>query len=323
MKEGIRVELDSVYRTYRPLLLSLAYRMLGTVTEAEDLVQDVFITVQQQNLYQEESAVRSLKAYLCKMVTNRCLDQLKSARKQREVYTGPWLPEPLVQDYAITPGPASAAGQQAQDPLQILLLEDTLSYAFLVMLERLTPVERAVFILREAFDFNYHEIADFVNRTEPGCRKIYSRLKRKIQEERPAEPFSSSRAEQLVLQFLHAGATGDMEGLLALLAEDIVLYSDGGGKVLAALRPVHSSQRVLAFIQGLIAKGQGQSQGQDGSAGGVRLVRVNGQPGLVLTSAEEAYPTVVSLEFQDDRIQRIYLIRNPDKLQHLKLSAAE
>nr|WP_232381155.1 RNA polymerase sigma factor SigJ [Paenibacillus tianjinensis] len=281
--------------------------MLGSVTQAEDLVQDAFVTVQQLDR-DKISPVRNLKAYLCKVVTNRCLDYLKSSHKKREVYIGQWLPEPLVQDYAGVTGSASAAGG---DPIQTIVLEDTISYAFLVLLDRLTPVERAVFILREAFDYDYRDIADFVNKTELGCRKIYSRLKRKIQDDPAAELISSDQSEQLVLRFLHAAATGDMDGLFALLSEDIVLYSDGGGKVSAAVKPIISSQRVLAFIQGLLTKG--------GGAGGVRLVKVNGQLGFVLSNPSEPFPTVVSLAFRDGRVQQIYLIRNPDKLRHLNL----
>lgn len=302
------MELDSVYRTYRPLLLSIAYRMLGSVTHAEDLVQDAFVTVQQLDSDKEGGPVRNLKAYLCKVVTNRCLDYLKSSYKKREVYVGHWLPEPLVQDYAAVAGSSSTA---EGDPLQTIVLEDTISYAFLVLLDRLTPIERAVFILREAFDYDYRDIADFVDKTELGCRKIYSRLKRKIQDEPPAELNSSAKSEQLVLRFLHAAATGDMEGLFTMLSEDIVLYSDGGGKVRAAIKPITSSQRVLAFIQGLITKGEG--------AGSVRLVKVNGQLGFILSSPSESFPTVVSLAFRDDRVQQIFLMRNPDKLRHLNL----
>ncbi|RIX60339.1 RNA polymerase sigma-70 factor [Paenibacillus nanensis] len=303
------MELDSVYQTYRPLLLSIAYRMLGSVTHAEDLVQDAFLTVQQQERSKENPSVRNLKAYLCKIVTNRCLDYLKSARKKREVYVGPWLPEPLVQDYSAAVISGSNAGQ---DPIQTIELEDTISYAFLVMLERLTPIERAVFILREAFDYDYREIADFVNRTEIGCRKIYSRLKRKIQDdEKAAEPAANEHADQLVMRFLHAASTGDMEGLFAMLSEDIVLYSDGGGKVFAAIKPIETSKRVLAFIQGLASK--------DDGAGSVRLVKVNGQLGFVLSTPSEPFPTVVSLAFKDGLVHKMYLVRNPDKLTHLRL----
>jgi len=305
---GSIVELDAAYRTYKPLLLSIAYRMLGSVTQAEDLVQDAFVAAQQHGIHQDGSAVRNLKSYLCKIVTNRCLDDLKSARRRRETYVGPWLPEPLVQDYAAASDWAAAAGG---DPLQTIVLEDTISYAFLVMLDRLTPIERAVFILREAFEYDYREIAALVNKTELGCRQIYSRLRRKIQGEPPVEPTASAESEPLVLQFLQATATGDMEGLIAMLSEDIVLYSDGGGKANAAINPITTRKRVLAFIQGLASKGSG--------VGEVRIVRVNGQLGFVLTSPVEPYPSVVSLEFRDGKVERIYLMRNPDKLRHLKL----
>lgn len=303
------MELDTVYRTYRPLLLSIAYRMLGSVVHAEDVVQDVFVTLQKQGIHQEGGAIRSPKAYLCKMVTNRCLDDLKSARRKREVYVGPWLPEPLIQDYAVNLGSAPAAGQ---DPLQKIVLEDTISYAFLVLLDRLTPIERAIFILRETLELDYREIAEFVNKTELGCRKIFSRLRRKIQDNGcNAEPPAGNRTDELVLRFLHATSTGDMEGLFAMLAEDIVLYSDGGGKVMAAIHPIASSRRVLAFIQGLLSKDYG--------AGTVRLVRVNGELGFVLNSSFESFSTIVSLEFRNDRVQRLFLIRNPDKMRHLHL----
>lgn len=300
------MELDSVYRSYKPLLLSIAYRMLGSVADAEDLVQDTFLTAQQMERSRIGEQVHNLKAYLCRTVTNRCLDFLKSARKKREVYVGPWLPEPLVQSLE------GGAGE-GKDPLQSVVLEDTISYAFLVMLDRLTPVERAVLVLREAFEYDYRDIADFIGKTELGCRKIYSRLKRKIQDEPPAEsPSSTTQSDQLVMRFLHATSTGDMNGLLALMAEDIVLYSDGGGKVNAAIHPIQTSQRVIAFILGLAAKGDPQGE--------VHIVRINGQLGFVLRGPNEPFPTVVSLDIRDDRIHSVYLIRNPDKLRHLNLA---
>lgn len=300
------MELDSVYRSYRPLLLSIAYRMLGSVADAEDLVQDTFLTAQQMQNDKSVggSRVNNLKAYLCKTVTNRCLDYLKSARRKREVYVGPWLPEPLVQSVDVPSGQG--------DPLQTVVLEDTISYAFLVLLDRLTPVERAVFILREAFEYDYGDIAEFLGKTSLGCRKIYSRLKRKIQDEPPAELPDTAQSEQLVMRFLHATATGDMEGLFALMAEDIVLYTDGGGKVSAAINPITTSKRVIAFVLGLAAKGETQGE--------VILAKINGQLGFVLRSAIEPYPTVVSLDIRDNRIHRIYLIRNPNKLRHLNLA---
>lgn len=215
-----------------------------------------------------------------------------------------------MQNYAI---PEGTKHERLQDPLESAVMEDTISYAFLVMLNRLTPIERAVFILREAFDFEYRDIAVFVNKTELGCRKIYSLLKRKIQEEPTDGLTTNTQSEQLALRFLHATSTGDMKGLLSLLSEDIVLYSDGGGKVTAAIKPIVSQSRVIAFIQGLLANTEWN----------VRLVKVNGQLGFVLYSPSEPYPTVVSLECRNDRIGRIYLIRNPDKLKHLSSTILE
>lgn len=298
------MELDSVYRSYRPLLLSIAYRMLGSVADAEDLVQDTFLTAQQMENGKSDGHGRiiNLKAYLCKTVTNRCLDYLKSARRKREVYVGPWLPEPLVQSVDVPSGQG--------DPLQTVVLEDTISYAFLVLLDRLTPVERAVFILREAFEYDYGDIAEILGKTALGCRKIYSRLKRRIQDEPPAELPASAQSEQLVMRFLHATATGDMEGLVSILSEDIVLYTDGGGKVSAAINPISTSKRVIAFILGLAAKGEADGE--------VRLVKVNGQIGFVLISAKRSSPYVVSLDIRDNRIHRVYMVCNPDKLRHLK-----
>lgn len=297
------MELTQVYLEYKPLLFSIAYQMTGSVTAAEDLVQDIFVTVQQQGLHEEEDTIRSLKAYLCKMITNRCIDYLRSARKQREVYTGPWLPEPLIEDGS------SAASSFGRDPLQTVELQDTVSYALLVLLERLTPVERAVFILREAFAFDYKEIAGFINRTETGCRKIFSRLKSKIQTEPSAVGTFPTRigAEQLVLEFLQAAGSGDMDALLALLAEDIVLYSDGGGKAVAAVKPIVSNLKVLAFIQGLLKKGTGP----------VTPVKMNGQTGFIITGSNEPFPTVVNLDIAENRVRQIFMLRNPDKLKHL------
>ncbi|MFS0870750.1 RNA polymerase sigma-70 factor [Paenibacillus xylanilyticus] len=301
------MELDVAYSMYRPLLFSIAYRMLGSVTNAEDLVQDTFVTLQQKAMDEEEENIRDLKAYLCKIVTNRCLDYLKSAKAKREVYIGPWLPEPLLQEYTMTP---ASTGAEGMDPLHTIELEDTVSYAFLVILERLTPVERAVFILREAFVFEYDVIADFLDKKESACRKMFSRLKRKIENESEMEWVANVKSEQLALRFLHAATTGEMEDLLQLLSEDVTLYSDGGGKITAAVKPIISNQRVLAFIEGLIAKGDGLES--------VRIVKVNGQPGLLIKVSIEASPTIVSLAFKNGRVQEIYVMRNPDKLRHVK-----
>ncbi|MBP1989387.1 RNA polymerase sigma-70 factor [Paenibacillus eucommiae] len=296
------MELDSAYMSYRPLLLSIAYRMLGSVSDAEDLVQDVFVIARKWEVSAEGGSILNQKAYLCKIVTNRCIDFLKSARRKREVYVGPWLPEPLVQYDSREP---------SQDPLQTIMLEDTISYAFLVLLDRLSPIERAVFILREAFDYNYREIADTIGKTELGCRKMYSRLKRKIQAEPDPSPNDEGQSEELVHRFLHAASTGNMYALVSLLTEDITVYTDGGGKVHAATRPIRTAQRVAAFVLGLASKMDEQTQ--------VRPAIVNGAPGLITSSPGDRYNAVISFQIKDGRISTMYILRNPEKLRHLNL----
>ncbi|MBH5318364.1 RNA polymerase sigma-70 factor [Paenibacillus sp. GSMTC-2017] len=298
----MQLEMAAAYVSYRPLLMTIAYRMLGSVTDAEDLVQDVFVHAYKWEMDKESSHVLNLKSYLCKMVTNRCLDLLKSARRKREVYVGPWLPEPIVQhDFS----------NSDQDPLQTIMFEDTISYAFLIMLDRLTPVERAVFILREAFDYDYRDIADTISKTELGCRQIYSRLKRKIQVE-PTDPIiTEDQTRELVYQFLQAASTGNMEMLLSTLTDDITAYTDGGGKVSAAIRPIQTPSRVAAFILGLASKMDEQTK--------IILVRINGAIGVILSSPSEPFASVMSFQFKDDRIENIYIMWNPDKLRHLKL----
>jgi len=296
------MELDSAYLSYRPLLMSIAYRMLGSVFDAEDLVQDVFIIAQRSDVDAEGSRVLNLKAYLCKIVTNRCLDFLKSSRKKREIYVGPWLPEPLVQNYTHEIG---------QDPLQTIMLEDSISYAFLVLLDRLTPVERAVFILREAFDYDYRDIADMIGKTELGCRKIYSRLKHKIQAEPDVSLMEEAQSEELVHSFLHAAATGNMQELIALLSEDIIVYTDGGGKVNAATRPIQTPQRVVAFIKGLTAKMDKNTQ--------IQLAWINGALGLFISSPDDRFNAVIHFQIKAGLIHNMSILRNPDKLRHLNI----
>lgn len=286
-------DLGVKYLEYKPLLFSLAYRMLGTVSDAEDMVQDCFVTLNSSVNLEE---VQNEKAYFCKMVTNRCLDYLKSARRKREVYVGQWLPEPWLQ-------PVS------QDPEQRSLLEETVSYAFLIMIDRLTPLERAVFILKECFEYDYKEIASMLGRTEAACRKVFSRVKTKVQQEPPAALPSLEQTELIVKRFMQAAATGDMKTLIELLTEDIVLISDGGGKVSAAIHPIEGRQRVLAFLFGLIAKNAANSD--------LRLIAVNGQMGILITE-ESGIQTLVSYRLDAElRLNQMYLLRNPEKLQHV------
>jgi RNA polymerase sigma-70 factor (ECF subfamily) len=287
------MEMETIYRTYKPLLFAVAYRMLGSVSDAEDMVQDLFFSLQTTNA----DHIGNLKAYLVKMVTNRCLNFLKSARKKREVYIGPWLPEPLL----------TAAGQ---DPMEQVVQEEAVSYAFLVLLQQLSPVERAVFVLREVLRYEYGEVAEMLNKTEANCRKIYSRAKLKIRQDAEGHPGQIGDAAPLVKSFLTAANTGNFHEFVRLLTEDAVLISDGGGKVRAALHPIFGRRRIQKLFEGIAAKG---------SLHGEWLPSViNGQQGLLLV--REQRPVMVicfSVDAEHPQAGRIFMVMNPDKLQRI------
>jgi len=282
---------DQFYQEYKPLLFSIAYRMTGTITEAEDITHDVLLDFGKLN----EGQIENIKSYLCKMVTNRSLDYLKSARKQREVYIGPWLPEPLI--------------FHDVNPMHEVLMQDSISYALLCLMEQLTPVERAVFVLREAFGYEYDEIASILEKEVANCRKILSRARKKIDYKDDVGPLQVNQEElqHLVQSFLVAATTGNTESFLNLLANDAVLYSDGGGKVKAALVPIETRERVAQFIFGLLRK-----FGQDDELK-FELVNVNGQIGLLI-KRDNKPENVVSFEIEKNQIKHIFSIRNPEKL---------
>jgi RNA polymerase sigma-70 factor, ECF subfamily len=278
-----------VFDRNRPLLFSIAYRMTGSVMDAEDTVQEAFLRWQQAS----EDEVRAPSAYLSTVVTRLCIDRLRSARVRREQYVGPWLPEPVL-------------GEQAQEIGGEADLEDTLSMAFLVLLESLTPVERAVFLLREVFDYEYAEIASLVGKSEANCRQISRRARQSVAARRPRFESSPQQEERLMESFLQASLAGDMEALLELLSEDVILYSDGGGKTRAALRPIYGAENVSRFLTGIlnnIPPGFTASQ-----------TRVNGRPGLVGYFGDGSPQSVVSIEAAEGRIWAIRLVVNPEKL---------
>ncbi|TXK74816.1 RNA polymerase sigma-70 factor [Paenibacillus sp. N3.4] len=287
------MDLTDLYITYRPLLFSIAYRMLGSVADAEDMVQDTFMQAEKI----EENQVLHMKAYLCKMVTNRCMDYAKSARKRRELYVGDWLPEPLQ--------------ISEDDPLHAIEKDETFSYAFMVYLEKLTPIERAVFILREAFDYDYSEIGDMLGKSEANCRQIFSRLKRKLKENHAPAVHPDEHAADLAQQFLIASSTGNIEGLIRSLTEDVVMYSDGGGKALAARNPIIGRERVMMFLLGIRAKRMENAH--------YKMVNLNGLPG-VLISENNKITTVFTYELEaDGRVLKLFCMRNPDKLTSYSL----
>lgn len=281
--------MTEAFLEHRSILFGIAYRMLGSVAEAEDAVQEIYLRSQRQN----PEEIKSPKAWLITATTRWCIDQLRSARRQREDYKGVWLPEPLVDT---TAAPDSTAA-----------MADSLSMAFMLMLEQLSPIERAVFLLREAFDFDYPEIARVVDKSEANCRQLVSRARRTMTQVRsePASEPPLANAEHVVQKFLQACATGSLSDLLAVLTEDVVLYTDGGGRVRSALRPIHTSDRVGRFMLGIRKRGAFNSVTQ--------RVLVNGEPGFAMRRMDGAL-SITAFAFEGDRIRAIYMVNNPDKL---------
>ncbi len=284
---------DDGFQAYRPLLFSIAYRMLGSAMDAEDGVQEAYL--RWHKAIENGEVVQSPKTYLCTIVTRWCIDQLRSARAQRETYVGVWLPEPLVEP-------------DLSDPGETAELAESLSMAFLLLLEHLSPVERAVYLLRQVFDYGYAEIATIVGKSEENCRQIVRRARQHLNTHRTHYDVSVEQREELTHQFIRACASGDMDGLLALLTDEVVLHSDGGGRVPAALNPICEPSKVARGILGVLRKVP------PGSIS--RVVMVNGQPGIVNYLNGVPY-AVVALDSGEGRIREIDLIVNPDKLQHV------
>lgn len=278
----------------RPLMFSIAYRMLGSVAEAEDIVQEAFLRMHDT----PEDSVRSPEAFASTVTTRLAIDHLRSARVRREQYVGSWLPEPLL-----------TAGEQA-DPSLRAELDDTLSMAFLVLLESLSPVERAVFLLREVFDYDYGRIAEIVGKAEVNCRQIFTRASRRVAERRPRFEASRRQRTELATAFLAASGSGDIEALERVLAEDVVFYGDGGGKAPAITRPAEGRERVARFVLGIAR--------QVAALGGrMEPVEVNGQPGGRIVGPDGRLAAVFELEIAAGRVHAVRNVLNPDKLRHL------
>jgi RNA polymerase sigma-70 factor (ECF subfamily) len=285
---------------YRPLLFSIAYGMTGSVGDAEDIVQDAYLGLTRAR--QAGTTIANPKAYLTTAVTRLGINYLSSARVRRETYVGDWLPEPVV--VTAEPGPAEHAE-----------LADSLSMAFLVLLEALSPVERAVFMLREVFGYGYPEVARITGKTEVNCRQIFARARQRIAaggQARDSTPPPARRAEgeELARRFFEAAAGGDVDALLGMLAPDVVLHGDGGGKAQVSGKPLAGRQRVMRLLVGLLRRGR--------SIGvSLRLAWVNGQPGAVMYDAEGRVVSVFELDVADGIVQSIHSVVNPDKLGHI------
>jgi len=280
------------FETYRSYLFAIAYRMLGSAMDAEDMVQETYLRYQTT----PPETIRSLKAYLTTILTRLCMDQLHLARRKRELYVGPWLPEPIL----------TATTPEADGPEKRVETEESISLAFLVLLEQLQPFERAVFLLREVFEYDYAEIATMLGKSEAACRRSFSRAKKHLSEHRPRFPSSPQTHRQLLTGYFQAVKTGEMTTLTNLLSEGVTLWADAGGKIKqAALRPITGRDAVARFSLGTV-----RFLPEDYR---VEMAEVNGQPAVIIRTGGRAL-LVLTIEVEAEHIQAIRLIANPEKL---------
>ncbi|MEV3912789.1 RNA polymerase sigma-70 factor [Streptomyces canus] len=283
-----------VFEEHRPVLMGVAYRMLGRVTDAEDVVQDAWLRWSAA----DRSEVREPRAYLVRVTTRLAIDRLRQVKARGETYVGPWLPEPYVTDF----------GDTVPDTAEQAVLADSVSLAVLVVMESLSPLERAVFVLREAFGYPYADIAAMLDRGEPAVRQLAGRARRHVEERRPRYEVDPVRRRDLTERFLAAAGGGDLEGLMSLLAPDVRLVGDSGGKTKAPLRVLESADHVGRFLVGVAEKGVPDISW--------RFLELNGGPAVLVLSGGKP-DSVFQLDVLDGRIQSVYVIRNPDKLRSL------
>lgn len=283
-----------VFEEHRPVLMGVAYRMLGRVADAEDIVQDAWLRWSTA----DQAQVREPRAYLVRVTTRLAIDRLRHVQSRRESYVGPWLPEPLVTDY----------GPVAPDTAEQAVLADSVSIAVLVVLESLSPLERAVFVLREAFGFPFSEIALTLERGEPAVRQLAARARKHVDEGRPRYEVDPGERRDLTERFLAAATSGDLGGLMSLLAPDVRLVGDSGGKAKAPLRVIETADKVGRFLGGAARKGvPGAGEPE------FRLTEINGAASL-LTLVDGKPDSVIQLDVTDGQIAYVYIMRNPDKL---------
>ncbi|MFF5800239.1 RNA polymerase sigma-70 factor [Streptomyces albogriseolus] len=283
-----------LFEEHRPVLMGVAYRMLGRVADAEDVVQDAWLRWSGG----DRTAVREPRGFLVRITTRLAVDRLRQIKARGETYVGPWLPEPYATDF----------GDTVTDTAERAVLADSVSLAVLVVLETLSPLERAVFVLREAFGYPYADIAAMLDRGEAAVRQLAARARRHVDERRPRYDVDPARRRDLTERFLDAAAGGDLAGLMELLAPDVRLVGDSGGKARAPLRVLDGADHVGRFFVGVAVKGLPDAS--------VRVVELNGGPALLVLSGGKP-DTVVQIDADGDRIRTVYVVRNPDKLAAL------
>ncbi|QHA03368.1 RNA polymerase sigma-70 factor [Streptomyces broussonetiae] len=283
-----------VFEEHRALLMGVAYRMLGRVADAEDVVQDAWL----RWAGADRAEVREPAAYLVRVTTRLAIDRLRQVQARGEAYVGPWLPEPYVTEF----------GDTAPDAAERVMLADSVSFAVLVVLESLSPLERAVFVLREAFGYPYAEIASLLGRGEAAVRQLAGRARRHVEERRPRYEVDPAQRREVTERFLAAAAQGDLAGLMSLLAPDVRLVGDSGGKVKAPVRIVHTADKVGRFLAAVVPGAPADTT--------YRFVEANGGPAVLLLSGDRPN-SLIQLDIADGRVATVYIVRNPDKLRHL------
>lgn len=278
-------EADADFEEHRAELHRLAYQLLGSLSDADDVLQEAYLRWSRD----ERAAIQSPRAYLRAIVTRLCIDQHRQIDARKASYVGPWLPEPLIESPTV---------DHAE-------LAESISLAFLVVLETLSPTERAAYVLRRLFEYDYDELSEILGKSETACRQLVSRAEERIRAGRPRFDPQPEQAQQITNLFLQACATGDLNGLKQLLAADAVSYSDGGGKVAAALAPIRGADRIARFLLGVLKKAPASLRHVP--------IFVNGQPGLMTLDGDQPVG-VLTLEIVDGRIQNCFIIRNPTKL---------
>lgn len=283
---------EDIVQTYRPLLFSIAYNMLGSVMDAEDCVQETFLRWYAASSDQEAEIIHNPKGYLCTIITRLCIDELRQARRQRESYTGIWLPEPMVTD----------------DLSTRMVQNEILSITLLHILETLSPLQRAVFLLRQIFDYDYAEIAHMVQKSTVHCRQVMWQARHALSVNRQQDDPKIEQHSLIVHRFLDAYERGDMENLLSLFADDVALYTDGGGKAKAARKPLYGAFKAARFLLAVKHKVSELFV--------YRLAHINGQPGIIKYQQDVPFSVMV-FDIAEQKIREVNVIVNPDKLRHI------